>query len=47
VEVAPPRRLIAWEADDGLRAELRGATRLPYWQLNSEGHEKHLRELGL
>ena len=47
VEVAPPHRIVAWEASDGERAELRGSDRLAYWKLNGPGGEEHLERLGL
>ena len=47
VEQTFPHRIIAWDGPQGERAELKGTTRLPYWQLNSNGGEKYLRELGL
>ncbi|MEE2901476.1 MAG: hypothetical protein VYC39_04070 [Myxococcota bacterium] len=46
VEQAFPHRIIAWDGPQGERAELKGNTRLPYWQLNNNGGEKYLRELG-
>lgn len=47
VETAPPRRLVGWSGPDGEQGELTGVTRLPYWELNQEGHERHLEALGL
>ncbi|MEL6547674.1 MAG: hypothetical protein AAFQ82_23825, partial [Myxococcota bacterium] len=47
VEEAFPRRVIRWRTNRGDEALLRGATRLPYWQLNGEGAERYLRSLGL
>jgi len=47
VERAQPRRIIAFERDDGLSAKLLGDKRLAYWKLQKEGHERHLKELGL
>ncbi|HEX6200456.1 MAG TPA: hypothetical protein VF150_09345 [Thermoanaerobaculia bacterium] len=47
VEKAPPHRIVAWETSDGERAELLGADRLPYWELNAPGGEKYLERLGL
>lgn len=41
------RRVIKWTRDDGQSAELLRSTRLPYWQLHDEGHERHLQDLGL
>lgn len=47
VEAAEPRRLIEWEGPQGERAQLTGSARLKYWQLNKEGDEKFLKQLGL
>ncbi len=47
VEAAPPYRLVRQTGADEERLELKGSTRLAYWQLNKPGDEKHLRELGL
>jgi hypothetical protein len=47
VERAFPHRIIAWRGPDGERGELSGVTRLPYWQLQREGDEKYLAEIGL
>lgn len=47
VEAAFPHRVVAWENDAGLKAELLGADRLPYWQLHDEGQERFLEKLGL
>jgi hypothetical protein len=47
VEQAAPHRILRVERDDGYVAKLLGAKRLPYWQLNAEGGERYLRELGL
>jgi hypothetical protein len=47
VEVAPPHRLVAWEAANGERAELAGAARMPYWKLQQEGDERLRASLGL
>lgn len=47
VEEAPPRRLVRVMRDDGLAMELLGQKRLAYWQLNQEGHEAHLQDIGL
>ena len=46
-EAAPPYRLVRQTGPDGEELVLRGSTRLPYWQLNAPGGEKHLKELGL
>ena len=47
IETAPPFRLVRQTGPDGEDLALRGSTRLPYWQLNAPGGEKHLKELGL
>jgi hypothetical protein len=47
IEAAPPYRLVRQTGPGGEELALRGSTRLPYWQLNGSGGEKHLRELGL
>lgn len=47
IESAWPHRLVRWSNDAGERAELLKSTRLPYWQLNAPGGERHLKELGL
>lgn len=46
VEDAAPHRIIKWERSDGYKGELRGATRLKYWELHANGHESYLKELG-
>ena len=47
VEADAPHRVIKWTRTDGISAELVGSKRLPYWSLNSEGHEQHLKDIGL
>lgn len=47
VEEEAPRRIVAWETGDGERAELLGADRMPYWELNGPGGEEHLERFGL
>ena len=47
VETSPPYRLVRQTGPDGEEVALKGSTRLPYWQLNAPGGEKHLKELGL
>lgn len=47
VEAAPPHRIIKWTRDDGVKAELLGAKRMPYWSLNANGKEALLKEIGL
>ena len=46
VERKFPHRLVGWDGPDGENARLRGSTRMKYWELNREGAEKHLAELG-
>ena len=47
VESAFPHRVIRWGRDDGLRAEMLGVERLPYWSMNGPGYEAALEKLGL
>ncbi len=47
IERHPPHRVIRWQLPPEISAELTGSVRLPYWQLNANGHEKHLTDLGL
>jgi hypothetical protein len=47
VEKAPPRRLVKWEASSGERAELLGSSRMKYWEMNKEGGEQALKQMGL
>lgn len=47
VEEEPPHRIVAWETDGGERAELLGADRMPYWELNGPGGIEHLERFGL
>jgi hypothetical protein len=47
LEARPPYRLVRQTGPDGEELALRGSTRLPYWQLNAPGGERHLKELGL
>lgn len=47
VERSHPHRLIRWRGPSGFVAELTGSERLPYWELNENGHEKLLPKLGL
>lgn len=46
-EAKPPYRLVRRSTDQGEDVVLLGSTRLPYWQLNGRGQEKHLKEMGL
>lgn len=47
IDAAPPHKILEWRSSDGERARLLGSTRLPYWELNAPGGEKHLTALGL
>lgn len=47
VEAAWPHRLIGWELNPDVRAELLGSMRSAYWTLNGPGGEAALKELGL
>jgi hypothetical protein len=47
VEARAPYRLVRQTGPDGEELALRGSTRLPYWQLNAPGGERHLEALGL
>ena len=47
IEAAAPYRLVRQTGPDGEELALRGSTRLPYWQLNAPGGERHLKDLGL
>jgi len=47
VEADPPHRIVQWKRSDGIEARLLGSKRMPYWQLNAEGQEKLLEEIGL
>lgn len=47
IEDVFPYRLIRWESSAGKLAELRGAERLKYWQLNGEVDERALKRIGL
>jgi hypothetical protein len=47
IEAALPWRLIRQTGPDGEELVLKGSKRLSYWQLNSEGDETHLKEIGL
>ncbi len=44
VFVGIPKAMFIVRGED---AVLLGSTRLPYWQLNGRGGEKHLKEMGL
>jgi hypothetical protein len=47
VEKAAPHRLLKWEASSGERAELLGSSRMKYWEMNREGGEQALKQMGL
>ena len=47
VEKAAPHRILRWETSAGEHAELLKSTRLKYWQMNKEGGEAALAQLGL
>lgn len=47
VESAWPHRLVRFEDSAGMKAELRGAERLKYWEMNHEGQQEALRRIGL
>lgn len=47
LEAAPPHRLVHYRWESGEEATLLGSARLPYWQLNKNGQEALLNQLGL
>ena len=50
IEEAHPHRIIRWQWGPGPAAEtgeLTGTVRVKYWQLNGNGNEGYLDELGL
>jgi hypothetical protein len=47
VETGGSRRLLGWTSSDGENAEILKTARLPYWQLNGNGAESYLSEIGL
>lgn len=47
VEAAAPHKIIRWGNSEGLKAELLGSKRMKYWELNNNGSENFLKELGL
>ncbi len=47
VEAAAPCRIIRWESSTGEHAELLGSRRMKYWEMNREGFETALKDLGL
>jgi hypothetical protein len=46
-EQAAPHRLLKWQASDGHQGELIASKRMKYWQMNRNGFEKALKDLGL
>lgn len=40
--VAPPHVMTSWQRADGGHLKLKSVVRIPYWQLNQPGDEKHL-----
>jgi hypothetical protein len=47
VEATPPHRIVRFTTSEGEVGELVASQRMPYWQLNREGDEQRLTELGL
>jgi hypothetical protein len=47
IEEEYPHRIVRWEMLPDIRADLTGSSRLAYWKLNQNGHERYLAELGL
>ncbi|MHC5008103.1 MAG: hypothetical protein ACYTGF_12170, partial [Planctomycetota bacterium] len=50
IEQQPPYRIVRWEWGPGRAAEsgeLTGTARVKYWQLNGNGDERYLDQLGL
>jgi hypothetical protein len=47
IEEAAPQRVLRWELAGGESAQLIRSARLAYWQLNAQGGERHLEQLGL
>jgi hypothetical protein len=47
VEKESPKRIIRWESSEGEKAELLGADRMKYWEMNGEGGEAALERLGV
>lgn len=46
-ETAVPHRLVRQTGPGGEELVLTGSKRMPYWRLNANGGEKHLKEIGL
>jgi hypothetical protein len=47
VEDAAPHRLVQWQTSDGQKAQLLGADRMPYWQMNSGKFIESVKRFGL
>jgi hypothetical protein len=47
IEAEYPHRIVKWSLDPDVSGELTGSARLKYWELNGEGDEKYLKEIGL
>ncbi|MFH0794707.1 MAG: hypothetical protein V2A74_11810, partial [bacterium] len=47
VEAANPQRILKWETDDGLKAELLASDRLQYWKMNAPEFRTAVEKLGL
>jgi hypothetical protein len=47
IESDYPHRIVKWTLAPDLSAELTGSSRLEYWRLNGNEHEKYLGEIGL
>jgi hypothetical protein len=47
IESDYPHRIVRWQLAPDVAGELTGTTRLKYWQLQREGDEQYLKELGL
>jgi hypothetical protein len=47
VERAHPHRIVVWNGPMQIEAKLAGSARLKYWELQREGHEKMLPQIGL
>jgi hypothetical protein len=46
IEKASPHRVLGWKSSDGEEARVLKTIRLPYWQLNTPGDERYLKDLG-
>jgi hypothetical protein len=47
IESVYPHRIVRWQLSPDVSGELTGSKRLKYWELNREGDEKYLKDLGL